>query len=248
MSNKISRWIRLIGIATTIPILGTILQGRGYANTVAENSLARPLLVRIAIGKTTSAVTTLIGESHRQGHQVTTITQNTTQPVINYLVSALQKYNKQDYRGALADYDRAISIDPNYAKAYSYRGFVKAGQLQDYRGGLADLNRAIQLDPKLADAYMNRGQLKEQALHDVRGGLADYNLAIKLNPKFAIAYANRGILKHDILRDKSNKSSGIADLQQAVGLFQQQGDTENYQVVVEKLKKWQQTDNNNPDL
>jgi tetratricopeptide (TPR) repeat protein len=205
----------LLGTMVTIPLVQTV---------AAKTS--------ISIGRATSRVTTLIAESNAQ---------NTTQPAVNYLVSALQKYNKQDYRGAVADYDRAILIDPNYAKAYSYRGFVKAGQLQDYRGGLTDLNRAIQLDPKLADAYMNRGQLKEQALHDVRGGLADYNLAIKLNPKFAIAYANRGILKHDLLRDRSG---GIADLQQAIRLFQQQGDTENYQVVTEKLKKWQQAGKN----
>ena len=185
MSNKISRWIRLIGIAATIPIFGTILvpfteclpvpngrlspTQRGYANAVAETSLAQSLLGRIEIGNKTGSIATLITESNHQGRQVTIIAQNTTPNAVKYLVSALQKYKKQDYQGALADYDRAISIDPKLAKAYNNRGFVKAGQLQDYRGGLADMNRAISIDPKLADAYMNRGELKSKALHDLRG-------------------------------------------------------------------------------
>jgi tetratricopeptide (TPR) repeat protein len=229
MSHKILLWTGMLGITVTIPLAQKI--------TVAQTSLAQPLIGRIENVSTTGSRSNSIAESHHQDWQVTTIAQNTTPPAVQYLVSALQKYREQDYRGALADYDRAISIDPNYALAYNIRGLVKASKLQDYRGGLADMNRAISIDPKLAEAYRNRGELKSEVLHDVRGGLADYDMAIQLDPKFALAYGSRGLLKHDLLRDRTG---GIADTQQAARLFQQQGDLKNYQVVVGFLKKWQQ--------
>ena len=39
-----------------------------------------------------------------------------------YFDSAEIKHNRGDYRGAIADYDKAIELDPNYALAYTNRG------------------------------------------------------------------------------------------------------------------------------
>ena len=36
-----------------------------------------------------------------------------------------QKYNKKDYQGAIADYDKAIELNPKYARAYYNRGNSK---------------------------------------------------------------------------------------------------------------------------
>lgn len=224
-------WMRLIGLILAIPIAQTI----AIEAPLAQHSPGRKA------DKTTKSILMLVAQLNPQGQQITTTGKEATGKALEYLISAKRKYQQQDYRGAVSDYDRAIAIDPKLAQAYNNRGFVKAGQLQDYRGGLADMNRAIALDPKLADAYRNRAELKTQALHDVRGGLADYNQAIQLNPRYGLAYGSRGILKHDILNDKSG---GIADLRQAIKLFQQQGDTNNYQVATAQLKKWQQDRNN----
>lgn len=220
-------WIRLIGIVVSISTVEAI---------AIEALLAEHLPGR-ETDKITESSVMLFAQLNPQVQQITTTDKNTRGKAREYLVSALRKYKQQDYQGAIADYDRAILIDPKFAQAYNNRGFVKAGQLQDYRGGLADINRAIAIDPKLADAYRNRAELKTQALHDVRGGLADYDQAIQLNPKYGLAYGSRGILKHDILNDKSG---GIMDLRQAIKLFQQQGDISNYRVATEQLKKWQQ--------
>ena len=65
-----------------------------------------------------------------------------------------------DFSGAIANYTKAIKIDPNYADAYINRGLAK-DNLEDYYGAIADYNKAIELDPNDAVAYYNRGVVKE---------------------------------------------------------------------------------------
>ena len=60
------------------------------------------------------------------------------------------------FQTAVADYDKAIALDPEFAMAYNNRGLAYAGQYQFDRA-IADYSKAIELDPKLAVAYDNRG-------------------------------------------------------------------------------------------
>ncbi|PSB55816.1 tetratricopeptide repeat-containing S1 family peptidase [Chamaesiphon polymorphus] len=149
------------------------------------------------------------------GGQVATIPQNTAPRSDDYFASAAQKYANGDYRGTLADLDRAIALNPQSVIAYVGRGMVKYQQLDDAQGALADLNRAIALDPKLANAYNNRGVLKAQKLNDARGGLADLDRSIALDPKFAQAYNNRGNLKYQQFDDVQG---ALADLNRSIDL------------------------------
>jgi lipoprotein NlpI len=56
---------------------------------------------------------------------------------------------------AIADYDKAISLDPNWARIYNNRGFAKVRK-GDFDAAIADLDKAIALDPTDAYAYNNR--------------------------------------------------------------------------------------------
>jgi tetratricopeptide (TPR) repeat protein len=132
----------------------------------------------------------------------------------DYFLAAYQKYEKNDLRGALANYDQAISINPKYSAAYNNRGNLK-DDLNDTQGALVDYNQAISLNPKYVEAYYNRGILKKNKLDDPQGALADYNLAISLNPKFADAYIHRGSLKKDKLNDPQG---ALADYNLAISL------------------------------
>ncbi|MCA2896703.1 tetratricopeptide repeat-containing S1 family peptidase, partial [Microcystis sp. M039S1] len=99
-------------------------------------------------------------------------------------------YYQQKYDLALSDYDKAIELNPNYAKAYYNRGVLYYDQ-KKYELALADWNKAIELNPNFTDAYYNRGNLYyNQQKYDL--ALSDYNKAIDINPNDAGAYLNRG--------------------------------------------------------
>ena len=51
---------------------------------------------------------------------------------------------------AIAHYDRAIKLNPDYVDAYYNRGVAKSA-LGDHNGAETDFKRAIELDPALKD-------------------------------------------------------------------------------------------------
>ena len=104
------------------------------------------------------------------------------------------KHNLKDDNGAIADYTKAIELNPDYALAYFNRGYSK-GELKDHDGAKSDYTKAIELNPNYAMAYNNRGYSKS-ILEDYNGAIADYNKAIELDPNNSLAYANRGISKY----------------------------------------------------
>jgi tetratricopeptide (TPR) repeat protein len=135
----------------------------------------------------------------------------------DFLIAATEKWGRKDFQGALIDVNKAISLNPNLASAYSRRGSIKFA-LKNIPEALADYNRAIGLNPQFAFAYNNRGLLKVDNLNDVPGALADYNQAIGLNPQFAFAYNNRGLLKEDKLNDAQG---ALIDYNKAIELNSQ---------------------------
>ena len=114
------------------------------------------------------------------------------------------KIEKGDLDGAIADYNRAIELNPKDARAYYNRGIAKRAK-GDLDGAIADFSRAIELDPKYAIAYNNRGIAKDDK-GDLDGAIADYNRAIELDPKLAIAYNNRGNAEKKLSRSPSRSA------------------------------------------
>ena len=101
-----------------------------------------------------------------------------------------------DYYGAIADYTRAIEINPRYANAYNNRGNTKY-ELEDYYGAIADYTRAIEINPRYDKAYYNRA-ISKRKLEDYYGAIADYTRAIEINPRYVDAYYNRGFAKKNL--------------------------------------------------
>jgi tetratricopeptide (TPR) repeat protein len=81
--------------------------------------------------------------------------------------------------GAVADYDRAIELKPDYSLALANRGEFRRRQ-GDWAGALADFNRALEIEP-VAIAFNNRALLMH-AKGDLAAARADLDQAIKLKP------------------------------------------------------------------
>ena len=65
-------------------------------------------------------------------------------------------FKKGQYDQAIADYNRAIEINPKDAKAYNNRG-IAYGEKGQYGLSIADFNKVLEISPRDADAYINRG-------------------------------------------------------------------------------------------
>lgn len=96
-----------------------------------------------------------------------------------------------DYRKALADYDKAIAIDPAAAQAWNDRG-VLYWEMGRRDSALSDFNRAIAIRPAYDQAWNNRGGVKLEG-GDLAGAVADATRALELSPEFRGAYANRAV-------------------------------------------------------
>ncbi|MBD6618927.1 tetratricopeptide repeat protein [Komarekiella sp. 'clone 1'] len=153
----------------------------------------------------------------------------------NYIQAYINRGNTRsasgDKHGAIADYNQALKLNPNYALAYNNRGIARTA-LGDLQGAISDYNEALKINPNYANVYYSRG-IARSNLEDLQGAISDYNQALKINPNLAQAYYSKGIVRAAL----GDKQWAIADLQKAANLFQEQGKTEDYQKVLELIKK-----------
>ena len=68
-----------------------------------------------------------------------------------YIKSGNDKAYAKDNYGAIADFTKAIELNPNDSAAYYKRGGTKY-DLEDYYGAISDYTKAIELNPNFADA------------------------------------------------------------------------------------------------
>lgn len=207
-----------------------LVQPAVAAKSAAEvQAIARAVTVEIRLQADSS-----VGSGIIVAHQGDLYTIATNRHVVCGQGSRNKSDKLDDVQGALADYNKAIALNPQSVKAYYNREILKEDKLNDVQGALADYNKAITLDPKDALAYYNRGGLKVTKLNDIQGALADYDRAITLNPQLATAYSGRGGLKAIKLNDKAG---AIQDIRQVAKLFRAQGQTQYLQTVLDFLRQ-----------
>lgn len=84
-----------------------------------------------------------------------------------------------DSDAALADFNKAIEIKPDFTEVYAIRGEVKKLK-GDLDGALTDYNKSIEMNPKLAPVYNRRGCLNYD-LHKFTDALADFRKSCDSN-------------------------------------------------------------------
>lgn len=113
-----------------------------------------------------------------------------------YCDSGLIKIELKDYKGALADYTKAIQLEPNNYDAYLGRGKAER-LLKDYNNSIKDYTKAIELNPNNYMGYAGRGISKFE-LKDYVDSIDDCTKAIEINPNDGWVYLYRSNSKKEL--------------------------------------------------
>jgi len=117
---------------------------------------------------------------------------------------------KGNYEEAIADYNKAIGMDPEYAEAWRERGIIY-GNKGELDGAIADLNKAIELFPDFAEGYHDRGSIYSSK-GELDNAISDFTQAIIIDRNFAEAYHDRGIA----YGNKNELDRAISDYNKAI--------------------------------
>ena len=144
--------------------------------------------------------------------------QETKRAAADHLKRGAARYLKGDLDGALAAYDKALTVEPNAADIYVKRGGVRHAK-GDLRGALSDFDQALALDPRavrndrsVAEAYSRRGYTRAHRL-EVEAAIEDFNKALACyqgNPDYYFRRGNALLVKGDLPGAISDFDSGLS--------------------------------------
>jgi tetratricopeptide (TPR) repeat protein len=118
--------------------------------------------------------------------------------------------DKKEWDEAIAQFNEALRIDPEFVPALKNRGAVYLGT-QDYNRAIADYDAAIRLEPKYAEHYYNRAQAY-LGVQDYNPAIADFTKAIDLKFYYkADALYWRGVA----MQKNGDGAGGEADIAEA---------------------------------
>ena len=112
-------------------------------------------------------------------------------------LKALGYYNQgnslikeERYEEAITAFDEAVKIKPNFAEAWTNKGFAQ-GKLGRHLEKFSSCARATNIDPLFAEAWNCRG-LARADLQQYQLALNEFDQAIAVNPEFYNGFFNKG--------------------------------------------------------
>jgi tetratricopeptide (TPR) repeat protein len=168
-----------------------------------------------------------VGDRDRSDRGCTELFRQNVTSVAPHTDRALTYMKQDNFESAIAEYTKAIDLDPSRAILYRLRGsaYQRKG---DRDRAIVDYTKVIELSPKDPAAYILRGMVKsdiqnymmdalvgvDSSKTNIDPAIADYAKAIELKPRDSTAYSLRGAL-YELKRD--NKRA-IADYRKAISI------------------------------
>ena len=170
-----------------------------------------------------------LSQSHDDAQAKATATESSQTHEQDFYVRGVEKSLEKDYRGAEAEYSRAIALNPRFFEAYLKRCEVRH-RLGDDRGVLEDCRQLLEIEPQCAPAYYYLGRSRLR-LGYAQSAIEAYTEAIRLEGE-AQTYYYRGLAYHE-LKDTPH---ALNDLQTAAKQFRAQGDLSGYRLAKDTIK------------
>ena len=106
---------------------------------------------------------------------------------------------------AIASYNKAIELKPDFFEAYNNLGAVLSDSGK-YEESITTYNKAIELRSDVTEAHYNLGNALKN-IEKNEEAITSYKKAIELKPDYAEAYSNRGITLQELVRLNEAKVS-----------------------------------------
>ncbi|MGB0564167.1 MAG: tetratricopeptide repeat protein [Spirulinaceae cyanobacterium] len=103
----------------------------------------------------------------------------------------VQQYETGDYAGAIAFWDQAIELKPDYYQAWGNRG-LGLKNLKRYDEALESYERALKIAPDFYKAWYNQGLVLDELQRHAEA-IAAYDKVIELKSDFHKAWYSRGL-------------------------------------------------------
>lgn len=129
-----------------------------------------------------------------------------------YLIGDLKGRIADAHKEAISDLNKAIKLDPQYAKALQRRGELLFLN-KEYEDAKKDFTKAIELQKDLTTAYVLRGLIWHHK-KNYNKAISDYDIAIKQNPQDANTWFSRATAWYE----KENYDNAIDDISHAIAI------------------------------
>ena len=137
-----------------------------------------------------NARASLGSQQSEQRNQGAPVSNPATSDAAAYYNQGVAFFNNGHYDLAIANFNRAIQLNRNYALALNDRGAAYSWKGQHDRA-IEDYNRAIAIDPNNALYWRNRG-ISHSAIGRHGQAISDHTSALAINPNDADTWHNRG--------------------------------------------------------
>jgi len=126
-----------------------------------------------------------------------------------YYDRAIKREEEKDYKGAIADYTKTISLANKYSSemwnSLNNGGVIKAQQFKDYKNALKDFNKIIEIEnnrydgeintTRLEAGYSNRAYVRKMN-GDIEGACDDLYEALSMGVEGSEAFIEKQIEKN----------------------------------------------------